>query len=258
MVKYCVLLIMCLFLSSCGDSHARHQLLSHSLDNMLYVPGGTYNMGMGDGTPTTVTSFYIDKYNTSYGEYDLYTAATWKKKTDSDDLTLSRGKNYPADELTWYQAHDYCAYLAKKTGLPFSLSTEAQWEYVARNNGKKHWDFPTNNGKLQPGINFPSDQQIMTHPGTDNDMAETFPVNHMPCTPQGVCGLTGSVNEWTRSYKGKEKMIRGASILGDYEFQNTYGSAAIAPNKKWAGFRCVINTDMPMAQMKAILAKNIK
>ena len=89
-------------------------------------------------------------------------------------------------------------------------------------------------------------------------MVETFPVNHMPCTPQGVCGLTGAVDQWTRSSQGKNKMVRGDGILSSYEFVNVYGDAAESPNKPWEGIRCVINTDMPMAQMKAILAKNIK
>ncbi len=258
------------------------KLAQKSRANMVYIPAGTYTMGpsnpdwrAGNTYPphkVTLTGFYISKYNVSYGDYDIYTKSTGKPYVDALGKSLNvfdRAANYPADVLTWYQVNDYCQWLKKKTGLPYDLPTEAQWEYVARNLGKKNWPFATNNGKQELCKNFPCEKQFGNQKGNIGETLSPLPVGSIPCTPMGICGLSGEINIWVKDwyqwdyYKnspvdnpqgpktGTKKIVRGGGAGGSPEYNHNFGRAGIEPNKKWAGFRCVINTDTPPDKLGA-------
>ena len=242
---------------------------------MVYISSGTYTMGpsdpnwqTGNTTPHKVklTGFYFSKYNAIWGEYDVYTESTKKQYLDLEGKKLgcfNRKANYPVHPLNWYQANNYCQWLRNKTGLPYDLPTEAQWEYVARNLGKNGWFFATDNGKQELGKNFPSDEQYENQKGNERTKSSLpLPIGSIPCTPMGICGLNGQINIWVKDWydrkyyehspidnpqgpeAGTLKTVRGGGAGGSPEFNHNFGRAGIDPNKQWAGFRCVINTDI--------------
>jgi formylglycine-generating enzyme required for sulfatase activity len=255
LVVMSVVLLM-LSLTACDDKAAqKKKLIEKSLHDMTFVKGGTYAMGYGNTKPdTTVQTFYISKYNVSWKKYDSYTELTNQKilfKQYKDDGLFTRAPNYPVDELTWFQANAYCQYLKTKTGLPYDLPTAAQWEYVARNGGKLHWDFPTNNGKQELGKNFPSTKQQESQKGNVGQVTSALPVGSLPCTPMGICGLTGEVNAWVKNKdKDGQRLLRGQGAGGTQGMANSYYGGYVQATMQNGGFRCVINSDKPMSQLK--------
>ncbi len=203
-------------------------LIEKTLDNMVYVEGGSFMMGdigyeipedepggtwvtMEDGRESyrkpfgcsascypvhkvTLTGYYINKFETTYGEYDVYTEANGLPLVHEE----RRGRS-PAIQpekpvyigVDWYSAQNYCQWLGELTGLEIDLPTEAQWEYAARSRGQAV-KFATDNGEMEPGRNYRAHGLGRTF---DPDPPGTHPPN-----PLGLYDMTGNVNEWVRDW----------------------------------------------------------
>lgn len=178
------------------------QLLKKTLDNMVFVKGGSFIMGCdldddvlrknlkekepqvldflnsprgkqmrfvinkGDGScsprhKVTLDSFSIAKFEVSFREYDIFTQEAGLPFLNDlflDYSTIDTQSSDPREgdkgAITgWNQAQRYCSWLADKTGLNFSLPTEAQWEFAATSRGR-YMPFATNTGYYDFGVNY--------------------------------------------------------------------------------------------------------
>lgn len=140
------------------------EVLKASAENMVFVKGGTFMIGdTGDGKDIkfftkhdqernakeiTLDSYHISKYEVTWGELTAYMKdigeydftgeerGTFGITAVDDPLSVYYHRR-AAIAPSWYVANDYCNWLGKKTGLPYALPTEAQWEYAARSRGKR-------------------------------------------------------------------------------------------------------------------------
>ena len=93
---------------------------------MIKVQGGTFKMGSNNGSDdespihrVTLSSYYI-------GETEV-TNELWNAVMNN-----SSGSDYPKTYVDWNSCLSFVRKLNAKTGLMFSLPTEAQWDYAAR------------------------------------------------------------------------------------------------------------------------------
>ena len=129
---------------------------------MVLVPGGTFNMGdvMNDNEEAnekpvhtvTLSDFYLATHELTFAEYEAFCTATGHEKPDDSDWGRNRR---PVINVSWYDAVAYCNWRSQQEGLQevytindeqvsanwnangYRLPTEAEWEYAARQRGKK-------------------------------------------------------------------------------------------------------------------------
>jgi formylglycine-generating enzyme required for sulfatase activity len=105
--------------------------------------------------------------------------------------TPPRGKEqYPVVGVSWYDALAYCRWLAERTGQPYRLPTEAEWEKAARGS----------DGRLYPWGNE-WQEDACNHHSSGLSAVDAFPAG---ISPFGCFDMLGNAREWTSTLWGED------------------------------------------------------
>jgi formylglycine-generating enzyme required for sulfatase activity len=116
---------------------------------MVVVPAGLFTMGSpgneqdrgnNEGPQHVVTfrkPFAVGKTHVTVDQYREFVGATAFEKSrpcqwSSPSPRFAQDGTHPVVCVTWDDAEAYTEWLAKKTGQPYRLLSEAEWEYAAR------------------------------------------------------------------------------------------------------------------------------
>ena len=168
----------------------------------IKIPAGEFLMGsdkkndpdtFDNETPqhrVYVDSFEIGKYPVTNDQYAVFVSDTGKEPPNHwKNGIIPKGKlNHPVVYISWYDAIAYCQWLSEKTGEPWRLPTEAEWEKAARGV----------DGRIYPWGNVRPDR---TRCNFNRNVGDTTPVGEFPAgaSPYGVLDMAGNVWEWTSS-----------------------------------------------------------
>lgn len=170
---------------------------------LIALSRGTFKMGNNTGDPSEKPAhqvsiakpFAIGKYEVTAEQWDACVEAGACSRVTSDG---NHSKTSPVRDVSWDDAQQYVQWLAKTTGKPYRLPTEAEWEYAARGGTSTRywWGEQMRNGMANcKGCGEPWQKDAPANVGS-------FPAN-----PFGIHDMNGSVWEWVadcwhNSYKG--------------------------------------------------------
>ena len=208
---------------------------------MVYAPGGKFLMGSppsetgrdndeGSQSETTVTSFYISKYEVTQAQYKAVTGA---------NPSSFKGDDLPVDSVSWNDAVEFCRKLSQTTGRDYRLPTEAEWEYAGRA------------GTTGP---YAGNIDALTWYSA-NSGSRTHPVGQKQPNGFGLYDMNGNVWEWCQSkYRpypynandGREdlqgtdvRVLRGGSWESSANSCRSAYRRRVIPDARSIGFRIV-------------------
>ena len=220
--------------------------------SLVYVPAGEITIGSpgGEGDADEhpahkvfLKGYWLGKTEVTFDQYDRFCTDTGRAL--AQDEGWGRGSR-PAIYVSWQDAADYCAWLKKKTGLPFRLPSEAEWEKAARDR------YPWGSRPPDSGLaNFNKDHMM------------TRPVGSYPAgaSPFGILDMAGNVWEWTldaydaAAYQnpagaaprpvaaGAERSVRGGSWVNGANLVRAANRSSERPDSKLniLGFRLALD-----------------
>lgn len=179
---------------------------------MVVLPAGSYVMGAPDdevgrqpdeGPQHTVTfakPFAISRFQVTAGELDAWIKASGVVIKSGDKRpgrwceaskpTYKQGPRQPAVCIDYHEVQAYSEWLARQTGKPYRMISEAEREYAARAGSTGPFPFPFDKeGEYQ--IN----QHANTY-GPKDGYTFTSPVGSYPANAFGVYDMHGNVYEW--------------------------------------------------------------
>lgn len=281
-------LLTCLLILSQAGISQTPEFLEPEL---VFVAGGDFRLGclaqndtacFSDEKPAinvTLYDYWIGKYEITNEQYAIFLTEEGNQVEGNspwyimDDYALIKeekgGKfvskkgteKHPVNNITWYGARAYAAWLSRKTNKNYRLPTEAEWEYAARGGQKsKGYQYAGSNSLEEIGWTF--EYAIGSKVGWDfEEKAGTFPVGQKKPNELGIYDMTGNLSEWVQDaydhrYKGGinpsgpatggYRIVRGGSWdHEDVEARNTSRTRATPINSFHTnkGFRVAMEKD---------------
>jgi len=164
--------------------------------------------GRTEVTQEQFAAFVVATRRPVTGGCRVWDGSTWQYPADADWTNPGYGRVPFAEEpvacVSWLDARDYAAWLAGRTGKPYRLLTEAEWEYVARagTTGPYPWAAgdaaaPCAAGNVYDAAGARANGFDWEPFDCDDGFGQAAPAGSFAANAFGLHDVLGNVWEWT-------------------------------------------------------------
>jgi formylglycine-generating enzyme required for sulfatase activity len=146
----------------------------------------------------TVSSFYIGKYEITQKE--------WREVMGTNASNF-KGDELPMEQVSWYDAVQYCNTLSARNGLNpcYSISGETVTSDFSKNGYRlpteAEWEFAAKGGRLSRGTKYAGSSSAFDVAWYgSNSGSKTHPVGQKQSNELGLYGMSGNVSEWCNDW----------------------------------------------------------
>jgi formylglycine-generating enzyme required for sulfatase activity len=172
--------------------------------DMVAIPAGEFWMGAKDNEQgaskdeyprhtVKVPAFYLGRYPVTQAQW----AAVAKLKKVKIDLQPDpanfKGKDRPVEQISWWEAVEFCERGDRKTGKTYRLPSEAEWEYACRAGSETPFHF---GDTLSTKIANYNGNSTYGKGVKEQYRQQTTPVGSFPPNAFGLHDMHGNVWEW--------------------------------------------------------------
>ena len=111
--------------------------------DMVLIPGGTFVMGAPEAEEgsddserpqrtVSVSPFLMGQYPVTQAQWQAVASLPQVKRKLNPEPSSFKGDDLPVEQVTWFDAVEFCDRLSEHTNRPYRLPSEAEWEYACR------------------------------------------------------------------------------------------------------------------------------
>jgi formylglycine-generating enzyme required for sulfatase activity len=214
----------------------------------------TFAVGVTEVTQEQFAAFVVATARSMPGRCRVWDGRDWQYPEDADWTNPGYGRVPFADEpvtcVSWLDARDYAAWLAARTGKPYRLLSEAEWEYVARAGTAGEFPWPQGDAAAPCAAGNVYDASGARQNGfdwapfdCDDGYGQASPVGSFAANAFGLKDVLGNVWEWTADcyvapYPATPADGSPVTVSGDCPLRTVRGGSWISrPSRQRVSFR---------------------
>jgi formylglycine-generating enzyme required for sulfatase activity len=188
---------------------------------LVAIPSGEFMMGSpedehgrySDESPqhlVTVQAFFMGQTPVTQAQWRAVAALPKREHNLDPTPSTFKGDDLPVEQVTWYEAVEFCSRLSEHTGRTYRLPTEAEWEYACRADTTTPFYFgETITTEL---ANYKS--SVYLNEPVGKSRGETTSVGQFPPNSFGLYDMHGNVREWCQDNWPDTSNYKGAPVDG--------------------------------------------